>query len=473
MNIKRTSLLLPVLLSGCLGVWDKDRQAWLDAHNEGTDTFLPTECADSDDDCDGYSAGEDCDDADSDIHPGAEEVPYDGVDQDCDDEDLTDVDGDGYDGEPAGGDDCDDENPDANPGALEIPCNDVDEDCDTTVNTDGMAASFATSGMAPVDVDIAWDAAGRRVVAFFSGEDDGSCSQDTLRYTSFAENLELLADWDVTPDGGLDSSGLIAASVATDGTPRAVAYNACSGSILALEPSTADETEWDRTPLAQGVGTVTALDACAPDDADDLHVAYVAGGVVYFGHPDGSGHTWDSTTASSGSFEGLDLACASTDEARLASNTSAGLVATSYDISGGHFGSSANVDRSAGPPIGAHGSGGAPWVLRWDDGGTLEMSYSEGSAFSDVTTLPGYDASAGLASSGLAVSDGGIAYLGLIDDNGAFYLVRQDLETLDGTILPDASLVRSYADVAVDEDGRAWYLYGSDSGYKLGVLCPE
>lgn len=37
-----------------------------------------------DSDLDGYEAGEDCDDEDPDVHPGAEDPPGDGIDQDCD-----------------------------------------------------------------------------------------------------------------------------------------------------------------------------------------------------------------------------------------------------------------------------------------------------------------------------------------------------------------------------------------------------
>src|SRR5690606_20466244 len=69
-------------------------------------------------DADGTPAEQDCDDLDPTVYPEAEEIPYDGIDQDCDGSDLTDVDGDGYDALAAGGDDCDDEDPEVHPGAV-------------------------------------------------------------------------------------------------------------------------------------------------------------------------------------------------------------------------------------------------------------------------------------------------------------------------------------------------------------------
>lgn len=96
-----------------------------------------------DDDCDGsdlvdvdedsfvsvLAGGNDCDDLDAFIFPGATEIPYDGVDDDCSGADLTDVDNDSFDIDILGGEDCDDSNPLIFPGATEIPYNDIDEDC--------------------------------------------------------------------------------------------------------------------------------------------------------------------------------------------------------------------------------------------------------------------------------------------------------------------------------------------------------
>ena len=85
-------------------------------------------------DADDYDAdavgGADCDDANAAISPSSAEVPYDGIDQDCSGADLTDVDADGYDAAAIGGDDCDDTNPAVSPLAFEVPDDGVDQDCD-------------------------------------------------------------------------------------------------------------------------------------------------------------------------------------------------------------------------------------------------------------------------------------------------------------------------------------------------------
>jgi len=79
------------------------------------------------------------------------EIPYDGIDQDCDGSDLTDVDGDGADAqEVEGGTDCDDEDTAVNPAATEF-CNGHDDDCDGEV--DEADAADTLTWYADVDVD--------------------------------------------------------------------------------------------------------------------------------------------------------------------------------------------------------------------------------------------------------------------------------------------------------------------------------
>ena len=92
---------------------------------------------DADDDNDGYTVAEgDCDDADAAVNPGADELPCDGIDNDCADGDLVDEDGDGHDCEASGGDDCDDSDATYHPGADD-ECGDfIDHDCDGDTECD-------------------------------------------------------------------------------------------------------------------------------------------------------------------------------------------------------------------------------------------------------------------------------------------------------------------------------------------------
>ncbi len=114
-----------------------------------------------DQDQDGFPAGEDCNDQDPAVYPGALEV-CDGLDNDCDldtDEDVLgtfffDGDGDGY-GDPAApaaacdpppghvveSADCDDTDPGIHPGAEEA-CDGVDNDCDGVTYEDVQATFY-------------------------------------------------------------------------------------------------------------------------------------------------------------------------------------------------------------------------------------------------------------------------------------------------------------------------------------------
>ncbi|MCB9674796.1 MAG: hypothetical protein H6737_06740 [Alphaproteobacteria bacterium] len=129
----------------------------------------------SDLDGDGYIAGtlggDDCDDAAPEVHPGAPDAPYDGVDANCDGSGDYDADGDGLDAYEFGGADCDDSTPTVRADPVEwVP--DCDGDgvpkqaavraCGTPVGVVAEAAASCAGGGPPeqwirLRPDQAWD----------------------------------------------------------------------------------------------------------------------------------------------------------------------------------------------------------------------------------------------------------------------------------------------------------------------------
>ena len=139
----------------CLACSDDKSDEAVDSSDSGSTD--PT-----DEDGDGFTSDEDCDDDNSQVHPGATEV-CDSVDNNCDgdvDEGVertwyTDADGDGFgdgdvpvyacdapDGAVPVGNDCDDADGTAYPGGLEL-CDEVDNDCDGETDEDSTLVWYA------------------------------------------------------------------------------------------------------------------------------------------------------------------------------------------------------------------------------------------------------------------------------------------------------------------------------------------
>ena len=93
----------------------------------GIDDDCNAATLDDDLDEDGFASANDCDDTNSSINPDQVEEAYNGIDDDCNPASLDDdLDEDGF----ALADDCDDANPEINPNGIEIAGNGIDEDCD-------------------------------------------------------------------------------------------------------------------------------------------------------------------------------------------------------------------------------------------------------------------------------------------------------------------------------------------------------
>ncbi|MFN7145516.1 MAG: putative metal-binding motif-containing protein, partial [Myxococcota bacterium] len=294
------TLLLAALAIGCNGSDKVDDTA-------GTDT-----AASSDLDGDGFTAaGGDCDDDDPTVHPEAEEIWYDGVDQNCDLLSDYDQDADGVDQDA----DCDDTNGDISPDAPET-CNGIDDDCDGEVDESGTFTAYLD---ADADGFGTGDALGTYCELPAGTADNGDDCDDTNAAVSPAAD-EVCDGIDNDCDGTADDDAVDGTTVYSDTDMDGFGDAATRAVVCELpEGVVADATDCDDTDAASFPG---ATEVCDLED-NNCDGAVDEGAIdprTYYGDADGDGYGDAAvTTSACGAPEGYveaDTDCDDADAAR-------------------------------------------------------------------------------------------------------------------------------------------------------------
>ena len=273
----------PLSLSGLLALGACDDKGATEDGTPNADTGALADPGSVDEDQDGYSADEDCDDSDGTINPAATEI-CDNVDNDCDgevDEEVKttfyrDADSDGF-GDidvpteaceiPTGyvpnANDCDDTQATAFPGNTEV-CDGIDNDCDTLVDEDVTTAFYADSdsdgfGDLHVQTDACTQPPG-------TVTDNSDCDDTTA--AAFPGNLEVCDEIDNNCDGTVDEGVTTTyyADLDTDGFgDPGLTQEACScPSATPRPPATATTRSPPPSPAPTSTATATTTTATGP-----------------------------------------------------------------------------------------------------------------------------------------------------------------------------------------------------------------
>ena len=264
---------------------------------------------------DGFGVGDDCDDADALINPGAVDIWYDGPDSDCAGNDDYDQDGDTFTSSDYAGEDCDDTDAAVNPDAREACGNATDEDCNGSANDrdalgcseffpdadgdgygdDGASACFCEgSGTYTAVDDSDCDDTDPLVSPGVAKENCGTTYDDDCDGITNEINGTSCTTWyvDVDSDGyGTTTSACICASVGT--------YDATN------------DTDCDDTSASVNPG---AVESCNGAD-DDCDGSSDEGLPLYYADEDGDGFGTGTGSCTSGSgYASTGADCDDTDE---------------------------------------------------------------------------------------------------------------------------------------------------------------
>jgi hypothetical protein len=244
----------------------------------------------------GISGGEDCDDDDISIYPGAPETAADGIDQNCDGTEACYVDGDGdgyHDGatmvlstdtdcdDPGEADasassgECDDTDATINPGATEIAGDGVDQDCDGTetcyldADDDGYRPD-TTSTVASADTDC--EDTTEALATDPSGDCEDSDAAINPGATEVCDALDVDEDCNGTAeeaDPGLDESS--ASTWHVDSDVDGYGDESDTGTVSCDDPSGTITYRTNATDCDDSDAAVSpaATEVCDDDDVDE------------------------------------------------------------------------------------------------------------------------------------------------------------------------------------------------------------
>ncbi|MBN2798163.1 MAG: FG-GAP repeat protein [Deltaproteobacteria bacterium] len=164
------------------GAWSSEMRISLQGA-EQSEVLCPLSVrVDADADHDGYASqeagGTDCDDTRADVYPGAEEVWYDDIDQNCDGLSDWDQDRDGYDSVvhqasvSLGGGDCQDVDPTIHPGAVDTWYDGVDSNCDGMHDFDQDGDTWLAAAFGGKDCDDLDPGTNPEALELLNGQDD-------------------------------------------------------------------------------------------------------------------------------------------------------------------------------------------------------------------------------------------------------------------------------------------------------------